>query len=106
MTINVMKSIIDHKYELGQIEIKEISRYIDDIISTQNILLSMINDLNDFSQLRKLGLRLNFTQFSLENCINQIKQIFGGLMDKKRLEFKIEGNYQNIEMFNDETRLK
>lgn len=34
MTINVMKSIIDHKYELGQIEIKEISRYIDDIIST------------------------------------------------------------------------
>ncbi|CAD8183183.1 unnamed protein product [Paramecium pentaurelia] len=103
---NLIKTMMENKQSMVRSDIQEIVVHIDDMISNQQILLTMINDLIDYSQLKKQGLRLNYTQFNLSACVQQIKNIFKRQMDLKKLQFNILGLDEKIIMYSDQIRLQ
>ncbi|CAD8098531.1 unnamed protein product [Paramecium sonneborni] len=103
---NLIKTMMENKQSMIRSDIQEIVVHIDDMISNQQILLTMINDLIDYSQLKKQGLRLNYTQFDLSGCVQQIQKMFKRQMDLKQLQFKIVGLDEQIIMFTDQIRLQ
>ncbi|CAK74415.1 unnamed protein product (macronuclear) [Paramecium tetraurelia] len=103
---HLIKSMMENKQLLVRNDIQEIVVQIDHMISNQQILLTMINDLIDYSQLKKQGLRLNYTQFDLSACIQQIKNMFKRQMDLKHLQFNVIGLNEKIIMYSDQVRLQ
>ncbi|CAD8181092.1 unnamed protein product [Paramecium octaurelia] len=103
---NLIKTKMENKQSMAKFEIQEIVVHIDDMISNQQILLVMINDLIDYSQLKKQGLRLNYTQFDLSACVQQIKNMFKMQMEFKKLQFIIQGLNEKIIMYSDQIRLQ
>ncbi|CAD8167474.1 unnamed protein product [Paramecium pentaurelia] len=103
---NLIKTMMENKSFIGRNDIQEIVVHIDDMISNQQILLTMINDLIDYSQLKKQGLRLNYTQFDLSACVQQIKNMFKRQMDLKKLQFNVIGLNEKVIMYSDQIRLQ
>ena len=80
--------------------------FIEDINSAGNHLLSVVNNVLDFSKMEAGKFILNKKEFPLLYLIVETQSIFKPMYSKKGLEFEIEGIKSNVNIYADPLRFK
>jgi PAS domain S-box-containing protein len=79
---------------LKQIPQPEYKEHIKTILSSGNILLSLIDDILDLSKIEAGRLELNYESVNLNKIFVEIQRIFNQKIEQKSLEFKVVLNEQ------------
>ncbi|MCL1999604.1 MAG: ATP-binding protein [Turicibacter sp.] len=83
------------------------SQYVRDIHTSAELLLTMINDMLDMSQIESGKIQLQLADFDFETFLDHVDSMFLFATKKKGLEFIVEyGNEIPKYQFGDETRLR
>lgn len=90
---NLAISKIDHK--------DKVKEYLYKIISSGNHLLGLINDVLDISQIESGKLQLEETLCSLPEFVNELQNIIHTNIQSKHLDFDIETDIVNEEIYCD-----
>ena len=89
----------------GQINEQQLE-FLEDILSSSDHLLDLINRILDISKIEAGQIKLNITRVSLNNLINQISSTIRPLYSKKGLNFKVKGLKTEKEIYVDPIRFK
>ncbi|CAD8120967.1 unnamed protein product [Paramecium sonneborni] len=106
--IDIMQHILQQKSQITVNNIDQLCIHLDEFHQSGQLLLSMINDLLDYSQINKGQLRLIPKNFNLNNTFKFINQ----LLNRQSIEKGVKLNWyntiddQNSILLTDETRLK
>lgn len=88
-------------------DLEQIHEHIKGITGSSEALLSLINDVLDYSKLEAGKMELHRNQFALENVGNRIRAIFSSQARANGLDFSVDVNVpENMNLFTDETRVQ
>ena len=89
-------------------DINERNKYLDYSRINADLLMSMINDLLDYSAINKGNINLSISDVSLNQIIKEVYELMKIQADIKNLHFKILNNFQNndLPMQTDSRRIK
>ncbi|CAD8123350.1 unnamed protein product [Paramecium sonneborni] len=106
--INIMQHILQQKSSITHSNIEQLCLHLDEFHQSGQLLLSMINDLLDYSQINKGLLRLIPKSFNLNNTFKFINQLLNRQSTEKgvRLNWCNTIDDKNSILLTDETRLK
>ena len=68
---------------------KKQQEHISKIVKSSKVLLTLLNDILDFSKIEAGKLKIEKTNFSLDQLLQDIEDMFSAGMEEKELEFKI-----------------
>ncbi|QOY52403.1 ABC transporter substrate-binding protein [Candidatus Sulfurimonas baltica] len=86
-----MNSIISMVYLIEQTKLNEMQkRYIKNIQTASNSLLTLLNDILDYSKIEAKKLELDNSDFNLIELLDNISNILKIKADEKGLDFKID----------------
>ncbi|KAM3131984.1 hypothetical protein pb186bvf_015868 [Paramecium bursaria] len=104
----VMQELVNNKEEITTQDKQDLKKYLRDFHQSQLLLLSMINDLLDFSQINRGLLRLAPAQFTIQHTFDFIHSLLERQAKAKNIDLlwviDIPIHYQTL--FSDENRLK
>lgn len=73
-------------------DMQKIKKYLEDIDTSSNFLLGLINDILDMSRIENGDLKLNVDILSEKDFINSINTVIKPLMDKRNINFVMQMN--------------
>ncbi|MDD3051353.1 MAG: PhnD/SsuA/transferrin family substrate-binding protein [Candidatus Cloacimonetes bacterium] len=81
--------------------------YLKSIISSGNILLSLINDILDVSKIEAGRLNIHYEPFNLKNLLHEMRKIFSNQIAEKRLncDINIDEEFPDVILL-DELRMR
>lgn len=102
-----MNSIVSMAYLLKETKLTEIqNKYIDSIQSASNNLLTLLNDILDYSKIEAMKLELHNSNFNLIELLDNISNMLKIKADEKNLDFKIVYDKTNTtSLYGDSQRL-
>lgn len=81
--------------------------YIDSIISSSKILLTIINDILDLSKIEAGKLEIKFEATDIDFLVNEVREVFSNKILEKDINFIVEKNYESpLIILSDEVRLR
>ena len=105
--INGMNFAIQKIEEISSQDNKQISHYIQWCKTNSTLLLNLINDILDYSQIKAKELRINVSPFNLKKIINEIYNLMNITAEIKGIPLKISFLLEeNTIIYSDEGRLK
>lgn len=85
-------------------KVKELSKEID---SSSKTLLNIVNDIFDFSKIQKGNLDLIIKEYSINNLINSVVDLYRDKIEEKSLEFNVSiDKFIPDKLMGDEKRIK
>ncbi|CAD8173097.1 unnamed protein product [Paramecium pentaurelia] len=106
--INIMQNILQQPSNITINNIKQLCAHLDEFNQSGQLLLSMINDLLDYSQINKGYLRLIPKAFNLNNTFKFINSLLLRQSNEKGVQLiwnnQIDQNHSDL--YTDENRLK
>ncbi|WP_438994057.1 transporter substrate-binding domain-containing protein [Pseudemcibacter sp.] len=82
----------------GEIKEPKQKDYLNDIRSSGEHLLTVINDILDLSKIEAGKWRLNITEFVLNNSINETINMMMPLADQKNISLKYQCEFENADL--------
>ncbi|CAD8102678.1 unnamed protein product [Paramecium sonneborni] len=106
--INIMQNILQQKSSITHNKIEQLCGHLDEFNQSGQLLLSMINDLLDYSQINKGYLRLIPKTFNLNTTFKFINSLLIRQSNEKgvQLIWNNQIDPKNSDLFTDENRLK
>lgn len=82
--------------------------YLQQVEQNVQLLNSLVNDIQDFSQISNHQLRINITQFLLSDVVSEIESLMRILAEAKGLRFEVSTaiRLEKVRMHSDKMRLK
>ena len=84
----------------------EIENFLNHIKINSDLLLNEINDILDYSQISKGKLRLNASNFSFQELIEETLMLFRLTASEKKIEILYVNSESDFELISDKIRLK
>ncbi|MFA6191022.1 MAG: transporter substrate-binding domain-containing protein [Sulfurimonas sp.] len=102
-----MNAIVGMSYLVKQTNLNELQQgYIEKIETASNNLLSLLNDVLDFSKMEANKLELSKVNFSLIELLDNVSNIINIKADEKGLEFRvIYDKSENMYLYGDSLRI-
>lgn len=88
----------------GPVENKKYKSYLYDIQSSAKHLLSVVNEILDFSQIEAQRFSANISTFSLKSCLKEIQNIMEHQLDARENKLRFV-SIPNIELISDRQKL-
>ncbi|KAL4488383.1 hypothetical protein ABPG72_019233 [Tetrahymena utriculariae] len=101
--LNAMIQVV--QTAMSQCKNEEYNNYFDIIDKNGKLLLNIINDILDYSQIMKGKLRLTHQIFSIKQVIQEVHELLKYQFQDKGIDFLIDIE-QDIQVQNDQNRLK
>lgn len=82
------------------------ARYVDNILTSGQHLLQLVNDILDLSKVESGYAQLDYAKFDAANALASIKAVVQPLADKKQIAFSVEGCDLPLFISADEAKFK
>lgn len=103
-----ISSIVGFTEQLSYTPLRaEQKQYVSNILSSSEVLLSLVNDVLDFSKLEKGMLKLEKAPFDLMRMLHELELMFGSAAEKKGLSLCIDApDREDFYLQGDSLRIK
>lgn len=92
---------------LRESEQKEVLEYANDVKSSSNMLLALVNDVLDFSKIEAGKMELNIVNYRLDNVIHDVDIMLRPRAEDKGLEFLMKADLSTpCDLVGDDMRIK